>query len=120
MDTASKFQIVLFDFVRQCFDGQGTSGPPKYSQQDGLFARLSDGDLTVSSVRNLNPVHRDLLRELLIQYLMALQINQLDSFPDNLLVGSDGTRLDRGMLDYFCLRRWPMPQLVKQVGRPDA
>jgi len=71
-------------------------------------------------VHSMSENHRGLLRELLTQYIMFLQLNQHLSFPSAFLVGSDSMRLGRPLLEYMCHYRWPFPQLDKQARRTDA
>ena len=120
MRTASEVQEVLFAFTQRCFVGQKSAEQPRYTEQGGLFELLSDSDLTILQVHDMNKTHRDLLRELLTQYIMFLQLNQHLSFPSDFLTGSDNMHLGRPLLEYICHYRWPFPQLEKQAGRPDA
>ena len=120
MKTASEVQEVIFAFTQRCFVGQKSTKEPRYSEQQGLFDLLSDGDLTVLQVHAMGETHRDLLRELLTQYIMFLQMNQHLSFPSDFLGTSDNMKLGHQLLEYICRHRWPFPQLQKQGSRPDA
>lgn len=115
--TAREVQEVLYAFSQRCFIGQHSTEQLRYSEQDDLFELLSEGDLTVSQAHDIGEVQRDLLRELLSQYIIFLQMNQHLDFPEGFLDGSDNMRLGRPLLDYLCHHRWPFPQ-AGRGGRP--
>ena len=120
MTAAIEVQEILYAFAQRCFIGQNSTRQLRYTEQDGLFALLGEGDLTVSQAYVICEVHCDLLRELLSQYIIFLQMNQHLGFPEGFLDGSDNMRLGRPLLDYLCRHRWPFPQAGREGHRADA
>lgn len=114
MTTANEVQSVIYAFSQRCFIGEAADGKLNLNKQSGLFKRLGAGEITVVQVHQMNRGHHQLLRELLTQYIMFLQMNQQLSFPENFLAGSSENRLDKQLLEYLCHYKWPFPQLLSK------
>ena len=112
MSTAKEVQEILYDFTQRCFVGEQSVGRFDLSRQDRLFDFLSNGELTAMQVHQMSKDEQKLLRELLTQYVMFLQVNQGLPFPDDFLNDSNKMQLGRSVLGYICHYRWPFPQLL--------
>lgn len=120
MSTANEVQEVLFDFAQRCFVGEKIESELNLSKQDSLFDFLSNGELTVTQVHQMSENHKKILRELLSQYIIFLQLNQELHFPPDFLRDSEKMKLGRAILEYMRQHRWPFPQLLRTHGKVNA
>ncbi|TCJ15232.1 hypothetical protein EZJ19_07955 [Parasulfuritortus cantonensis] len=120
MTTASEVQEIIYDFTQRCFIGEDIKEKFNLSKQNLLFKFLETGDLTVEQVHLMSENHQKILRELLSQYILFLQMNQHLEFPDGFLQNSGKMKLGSGLLEYICHYKWPFPQLLEQHGAINA
>lgn len=105
-------QEVIFDFSQRCFIGEKKNNKFNLAKEEGLFRFLSKGTLTVMQVHQMSKNHQVLLKELLTQYIMFLQMNPKLQFPNEFLNGSTKSQLGEMLLQYICEHRWPFPQML--------
>lgn len=103
---------VIFNFTQRCFIGEGNNEPLDVSAEDFVFARLASEPLTVLDVHQLPSKHKRLVREILTQYIMFLELNRSLPFPPGFLDGTSHERLCPPLLHYICEHRWPFPQML--------
>lgn len=104
---------VLYNFTQYCFVGEKGEEPLDLSAEDYIFARLINGPLTVLEVHQLPSKYRRLLREVLTQYIIFLEINRGLPFPPEFLAGSSKEQLALPLLQYIHEHRWPFPQMLR-------
>lgn len=102
----------IFNFTQRCFTGEGSKEPIDVSAENFVFARLASGPLTVIDVHRLPSKYRRLVREILTQYIMFLELNRSLPFPPDFLDGTSHERLCPPLLQYICEHRWPFPQML--------
>ncbi|QXP85766.1 tetratricopeptide repeat protein [Methylococcus sp. Mc7] len=102
----------IFNFTQRCFIGERSKEPLDVSAEDFVFARLANGPLTVLDVHQLPSKHKRLVREILTQYVMFLELNRSLPFPPDFLDGTSHERLCPPLLQYICEHRWPFPQML--------
>jgi len=103
---------VLYNFTQRCFIGEKSEVPLDLSAEDYVFARLINGSLNLLEVHQLPSKHRRLLREVLTQYIMFLEMNRGLPFPPGFLDGSSKEQLALPLLQYIHEHRWPFPQML--------
>lgn len=102
---------ILFNFSQHCFIGEGENPSLDRSAQDFVFGRLADpAPLTAVEVCRLPSKHRAILRELLSQYVIFLEMNRDLEFPESFLTDSANGQLGAPVLQYMSEHRWPFPQ----------
>jgi len=109
---ASDVNSVLFNFTQRCFIGESASSIIDGSAAAFVFDRLAAGSLSVHGVHKLPPRYKSVVRELLTQYLMFLEMNRGLPFPPNFLDGSSESELGTNLLAYVCEHKWPFPQML--------
>lgn len=103
---------VLYNFTQRCFIGEKDKEPLDLSAEDYVFARLTSGPLNLLEVHQLPSKYRRLLREILTQYIMFLEMNRDLPFPSEFLLGSSKEQLALPLLQYIHEHRWPFPQML--------
>lgn len=109
---ATDVEEVLYNFAHGCFAGKREEEPLDLSEEDCFFAILINGPLRLLEVHQLPSKHKHLLRELLTQYIMFLEMNQGLPFPTSFLDGSSKEQLGPPLLQYIHEHRWPFPQML--------
>lgn len=109
---ASDVTPILFDFSQRCFMGEAASSVLELSAAEFVFERLSAGPLTVQDAHALPPKYKLVLRELLTQYIMFLEMNRELPFPPYFLRDCSADQLGSALLAYICQHRWPFPQML--------
>ena len=104
---------VLYNFTQYCFIGEKDEEPLDLSAEGHVFARLINNPLTVLDVHQLPSKYRRLLREVLTQYIMFLEMNRGLPFPPEFLAGSSKEQLALPLLQYIHEHRWPFPQMLR-------
>lgn len=102
----------LFHFTQRCFVGESNKEPLDMSAEDFVFDKIANGPLTVLEVHQLPQRYRRLLREILTQYIMFLEMNRGLPFPPDFLIGSSNEQLAPPLLQYIHEHRWPFPQVL--------
>jgi len=87
--TSKEVAEAIFNFAQRCFIGEKGKVNLNMAKEKGLFEYLSNGELTQIQAHQMSENHRKLLRELLTQYIMFLQMNPELPFPPNFLKGSN-------------------------------
>ncbi len=104
---------VLYNFMQYCFIGEKGEEPLDLSAEDHVFAGFNHGPLTVLEVHQLPSRYRRLLREVLTQYIIFLEMNRGLPFPPEFLAGSSKEQLALPLLQYIHEHRWPFPQMLR-------
>ncbi len=115
--TSEEVQEIIYDFAQRSFIGEKGNGKLNLSKEKVFFEFLSNNEIDQIKAHQLSENHRKLLRELLSQYIMFLQMNSELSFPTGFLAGSSNNVLGRALLDYMCEHKWPFPQLLDKYRR---
>jgi hypothetical protein len=110
--TGSKVAAVVYDFTQRCFIGDKNDEPLDFAVEAVVFGLLSNGPLTLREAHQLALKQRRLLKELLTQYIMFLEMNRGLPFPPSFLAGSSKDQLGETLLAYICEHRWPFPQML--------
>jgi hypothetical protein len=103
---------VLYNFTQCSFIGECNNEPLDLSVEVNFFARLTSSPLNLIEAHQLPPKYRRLLRELLSQYIMFLEMNRDLLFPSGFLDGSSKEQLGLPLLQYIHRHRWPFPQML--------
>ena len=103
---------VIYNFTQRCFIGEENPEDIDLSYEGALFNKLQAGPITQFEAHQLPPGQRRVLRELLTQYIMFLEMNKQLPFPPNLLTDSNSDKLGENILEYICHHRWPFPQML--------
>lgn len=109
---ASDVTPVLVNFSQRCFMGEDSSSVLDLSAATFVFERLSTGPVTVQEAHALPPKYKSVLRELLTQYIMFLEMNRDLPFPPDFLTGCSADQLGGELLAYICEHQWPFPQML--------
>lgn len=112
--TASDVGTVIFNFTQRCFIGEGDQGQVDLSHENSLFHRLKAGPISQVEAHQLPPGQRQVLRELLTQYIMFLEMNKKLEFPTGFLDDSNQDSLGTNLLGYICHYKWPFPQMLNR------
>lgn len=108
--SSSDVNEIIFNFTQRCFIGEDNLGNIDLSYETPLFQRLVSGSLNQTEAYQLPKPQRRLLKELLSQYIIFLEMNKHLSFPPKLLCGSSDNVLGVNLLAYICHYKWPFPQ----------
>ena len=103
---------LLCNFTQRCFIGETATEPLDLSAQGYVYERLASGPLSLLDVHQLPPRYRRVLREILTQYIMFLEMNRDLPFPPDFLGDSSNEQLGIPLLLYINKHRWPFPQLL--------
>lgn len=103
---------LLCNFTQRCFIGETATEPLDLSAQGYVYERLASGPLSLLDVHQLPPRYRRVLREILTQYIMFLEMNRDPPFPPDFLGDSSNEQLGIPLLLYINKHRWPFPQLL--------
>ena len=103
---------LLFNYTQRCFIGEASTEPLDLSAEGFVYERLASGPLSLLEVNQLPPGYRRVLREILSQYIMFLEMNRDLPFPLDFLEGSSNEQLGIPLLLYINEHRWPFPQLL--------
>ncbi len=106
---------VLYNFTQRCFIGEKGEEPLDLSAENYVFSRLISGPLNLLEVHQMPTKYRRLLREILTQYIMFLEMNRGLPFPPEFLAGSSKERLALPLLQYIHEHRWPFPQMLPSM-----
>jgi hypothetical protein len=112
--SAADVNEVFYNFMQRCFIGEKNPGDVDLSYEDALFKRLAAGPITQVEAHQLPSGQRRVLRELLTQYIMFLEMNRQLPFPPDFLADSSQDELGRNLLEYVCHYRWPFPQMLSR------
>ena len=103
---------LVYNFTQRCFIGEEGSSDVDLSHELGLVRRLESGPISQAEAHQLAQGQRRLFRELLIQYIMFLEMNRELPFPPDFLSDSTQDQLGTNILEYICHHRWPFPQTL--------
>lgn len=103
---------LLYNFTQRCFIGEAATEPLDLSAEGYVYERLASGPLSLLDVHQLPSRYQRVLREILTQYIMFLEMNRDLPFPPNFLEGSSNEQLGSPLLLYINEHRWPFPQLL--------
>lgn len=103
---------LLYNFTQRCFIGEAATEPLDLSAEGYVYERLASGPLSLLDVHQLPSRYRRVLREILTQYIMFLEMNRDLPFPPDFLDGSSNEQLGIPLLLYINEHRWPFPQLL--------
>ena len=103
---------LVYNFTQRCFIGEEGSSDVDLSHELGLVRRLESGPISQVEAHQLPQGQRRLFRELLIQYIMFLEMNRELPFPPDFLSDSTEDQLGTNILEYICHHRWPFPQTL--------
>lgn len=117
MVTSEKVQEVIFDFTQRSFIGEKGKEKLNLSKEKGFFDFLKNNEIDQIKAYQMSENHRKLLRELLSQYIIFLQMNPELPFPDEFLEDSSKDVLGRSLLDYMCHYKWPFPQSIEKYRK---
>jgi hypothetical protein len=106
----TKVAELLYNFAQRCFVGEALTLPLDLSAEGYVFERLASGPLSLLEVHQLPPMYRRVVREILTQYIMFLEMNRELPFPPDFLDDSSIDRLGSMLLLYIHEHRWPFPQ----------
>jgi len=120
MLSGSKVAEVVYDFTQHCFIGEKSGEPVDIAVEEGLFDVLASGPLTLLEVHQLIPSQRRLLKDLLTQYIMFLEMNRGLPLPSTFLKDSSKTQLGAELLEYICENKWPFPQMLPKHAHKNS
>lgn len=103
---------LIYNFTQSCFIGEEIEKISDISDQEYVFHRFLHGPLTALEVHQLPVSYQRLIREILMQYIIFLQMNQDLPFPYDFLEGSTNEQLGEPILGYIYEHRWPFPQML--------
>ena len=103
---------LLYTFTQCCFIGEQSEEPLDLTAEAYVYEMLISGPLSVVDVQRLPIKYRQLLREILTQYIMFLKMNRDLPFPTDFLKDSSKEQLGLPLLQYINEHRWPFPQLL--------
>lgn len=117
MVTSEKVQEIIYDFTQRSFIGEKNKSKLNLSKENGFFEFLKNNEIDQIKSHQMSENHRELLKELLSQYIIFFQMNPGLPFPDDFLEGSSKDVLGRPLLDYVCHHKWPFPQTIEEYRR---
>ncbi len=110
-----QFQQILWDFSQNAFPGGAIKDTVKLPIDSISRLQKVLTDLEVLSLRDLALLGQEeqrIIFEMLVQYIMFLQLNNELVFPPGFLDDSSSSRLGSGVLSYIRHYRWPFPQML--------
>lgn len=109
---ATNVSELLYNFTQRCFIGEAAKDPLDLSAEGYVYERLASGPLSLLDVHQLPSRYRRVVHEILLQYIMFLEMNHELPFPPDFLDDSSNEQLGMPLLVYINEHRWPFPQLL--------
>lgn len=113
MIPTTKVAEVLFEFVKANFKSEVDTATLNMTLESALFNKLHGFTVLRTEAISLLPIkEKELLQELLSQYLMFLTIMKNLDFPDDFLDDCSHRQIGHSFLNYILENSFPFPQTL--------